>query len=237
MVPVAEASAEQQAEAAGLAAGLFVYVEVISRAWQKLATDVLEIGRCLLQAKVELSHGEFTRMVRGELPFGPRTAQRLMFIANNPTLSNPTHASLLPTSWTTLYELARLPEHVLIKALEDGTIRTDLPRHAVSQLKWEAELARRGPYLDVDMASVMALTSRSAAPMPPPPTHEQRGAELARQVLESLYELKAEERAPTLRALLAVLNPIAAADAPVDEHGPLGVAMVASCGAGVTSLP
>jgi hypothetical protein len=35
-------------------------------------------------------------MVEGELPFGPRTAQRLVKVVSDPRLSNATHGSLLP---------------------------------------------------------------------------------------------------------------------------------------------
>jgi hypothetical protein len=38
------------------------------------------------------------------LPFNERTAQRLMKISEHPVLTNTTHESHLPTSWTTLYE-------------------------------------------------------------------------------------------------------------------------------------
>ena len=47
-------------------------------------------------------------MVASELPFGDRTARRLMAIARDPRISNRTHASLLPPSWMTLFELTKL---------------------------------------------------------------------------------------------------------------------------------
>ena len=49
-------------------------------------------------------------MVEGHLPFGERTAQRLVTIANDPRLSNATHVSHLPQSWYTLYELTKVPD-------------------------------------------------------------------------------------------------------------------------------
>jgi hypothetical protein len=52
--------------------------------------------------------GTFISMIRSDdaLPFNERTAQRLMKIAEHPVLTNTTHESHLPTSWTTLYELS-----------------------------------------------------------------------------------------------------------------------------------
>ncbi len=67
-------------------------------------------------------------MVRDQLPFGARAAQMLMKIASTLTLANPKHASLLPPSWGTLYDLSRLDQ----EEVED----------LVAVL---AELARRGP--------------------------------------------------------------------------------------------
>src|SRR6266566_552138 len=90
--------------------------------WQKTVEAVLQNGALLLKAKSELPRGEFTAMVENDLPFSPRTAQRLMAIANNKVLSDPTRASLLPPAWATLYELSKVPDDKLKARIEDGTI-------------------------------------------------------------------------------------------------------------------
>lgn len=48
-------------------------------------------------------------IVADPLPFGQRTARMLAAIASNPVVSNRKHASVLPSSWNTLYELSRIP--------------------------------------------------------------------------------------------------------------------------------
>jgi hypothetical protein len=48
-------------------------------------------------------------MIEEELPFTPRTAQRLMSITQSPALTNATHVSHFPASWGTLYAISRLP--------------------------------------------------------------------------------------------------------------------------------
>lgn len=58
----------------------------------------------------------------GLIPFGERTAQMYMAVAQNPQLANPNHGSCLPASWRTLYELTTLPEPTLKHALKDGLI-------------------------------------------------------------------------------------------------------------------
>jgi len=72
-----------------------------------------------------LPHGEFGAMCESKLPFSDRTAQRLMAIAEDPRLSNPTHVSYLPSSWGTLYELTKLDDEQWGLALEAGVIRAD----------------------------------------------------------------------------------------------------------------
>ena len=49
-------------------------------------------------------------MVKAQLPFGARTAQKLMAIAKHPLISNTTRGSYFPVSYTTLYELTRWEE-------------------------------------------------------------------------------------------------------------------------------
>ena len=42
---------------------------------------ILDVGNMLIQAKAALSHGDFEPMCKEDLPFTPRTAQRLMAVA------------------------------------------------------------------------------------------------------------------------------------------------------------
>jgi hypothetical protein len=87
------------------------HVQRITAAWQNTVHNIIQTGRLLIEAKDDIGYGGFQEMIRAELPFGPNTAQRLMQIAENPVLSNAAHVPLLPASWGTLYELAKLPKH------------------------------------------------------------------------------------------------------------------------------
>jgi hypothetical protein len=102
-------------------------------AWQKTVASIIETGELLIKAKDAL-HGSFTDMVERDLPFGPRTAERLMQIAGHPVLSDPTHVSRLPASWGTLYQLSRLPLTALEQYIEDGRIRPAMERKDVAAL-------------------------------------------------------------------------------------------------------
>ena len=55
----------------------------ITRRWQDSVRAIIDVGRLLCTAKATLPHGEFGRMLESDqIPFGMRTAQRLMEIAS-----------------------------------------------------------------------------------------------------------------------------------------------------------
>jgi hypothetical protein len=114
------------------------WADRINTAWQKSVEGIIDAGRLLIEAKEDLSHGSFESMVQLSLNFGPRTAQRLMAVAGNPILSNPTHGSHLPPSWRTLSELTRidkkLGEGTLAKWLGDGTVTPKTERKDIAAL-------------------------------------------------------------------------------------------------------
>jgi len=88
----------------------------------------------LITAKKELPHGSFQIMVENELAFGARTAQRLMDVARDQRLSNPTHVSYLPASWGTLYELTKLDDDTFQRGIAEHVIKPDMKRADVAKL-------------------------------------------------------------------------------------------------------
>ncbi|MDW9600189.1 DUF3102 domain-containing protein [Sinorhizobium meliloti] len=108
------------------------WVVSITDAWQSTVRGIFETGRLLIAAKAELKHGEWLAVVE-QLPFSARTAQRLMAIADDPRLANAAHASLLPPSWYTLYEMTKLPDGTFQMLIEDGTINPECERAAITQ--------------------------------------------------------------------------------------------------------
>jgi Protein of unknown function (DUF3102) len=106
----------------------------ITSCWQKAVTSIIETGRELIAAQDDLDHGEFGKLVEEKLPFSSRTAQRLMAIARNPIISNPTHVSHLPPSWGTLYQLTKLPKEALEAMLANGKINSETQRKDVEEI-------------------------------------------------------------------------------------------------------
>ncbi len=103
--------------------------------WQQSVQCIIDVGALLSKAKEDLPHGAFEKMVDGDLPFGPRSARMLMQIAEHPVISNRKHASDLPASWATLYELTRVPEAPLRKAIARGEITAETKRKEVTALR------------------------------------------------------------------------------------------------------
>jgi hypothetical protein len=106
----------------------------ITSAWQKSVDAIFQCGGLLIAAKGKLKHGEFQKMIESELPFGPRTAEMLMAIADDRRLAKAKRASL-PASWYTLYKLTRLSDEDFERALADGTINAEMTRDDVPATK------------------------------------------------------------------------------------------------------
>jgi hypothetical protein len=118
------------------------YAGRINAAWQKSVEGIIEAGMILNEAKAQLTPCEFSAMVKDDLQFTLRTAQRLLKIAEHPVIA--THVSRLPPSWGTLYELAKLPPEVLEAKIEDGTVTPKLERKDVTAMVRET-LGPRAP--------------------------------------------------------------------------------------------
>jgi hypothetical protein len=123
--------------------------ERITARWKDSVEAIIAVGKLLLTAKADLAHGDFEAMVRDDLPFKERTAERLMAIASNKFLANPAHVSLLPASWATLYQLSRLPDELLGRALSEGAIHPEVHRKDIA--RWVAPRRMPAPW-DLDEA-------------------------------------------------------------------------------------
>ena len=110
------------------------WAEIIRDDLGRAVEGIIAAGEHLRQAKYQLEHGRFLPLLRS-IGLHERTAERLMKIASNVVLANPTHGSKLPTSMRTLYELSTLPLKVLEAKIIDGTITPDIERNEVERLK------------------------------------------------------------------------------------------------------
>ncbi len=119
------------------------YAAALWSCWLDSLDAIFRAGRLLLEAKERVAHGEWLDVIDGS-PFALSTAEKLMAIARHPLISNSSVRRILPPAWTTLYELSRLPDPVLDRAISDGAITPDLKEHQVRKL-WGPEATRPTP--------------------------------------------------------------------------------------------
>lgn len=105
----------------------------IEAAWQKSVESVIEVGRLVQQAKLEL--GASYSLLETELPFSSTVAAFLIKIVENPILSDPQYFNRLPNSYNTLYHLSSIDNDELIKQIEDGVITPDYGLVSAKRLK------------------------------------------------------------------------------------------------------
>jgi Protein of unknown function (DUF3102) len=112
----------------------------------KSVEAIIATGRLLVEAKADLDHGEWGRMFEAKLiPLSQDAAEMFMKIAQHPRLSNSEQVRNLPSSYTTLYELTKLPDKALDKAFKEGRITPAMERKEVQALMPVARSARPAP--------------------------------------------------------------------------------------------
>jgi hypothetical protein len=114
----------------------------VTDAWQSAVESIVETGRRLKEAKERVGHGNWLPTIE-LLPFGERTTQRLIQIAEHPDLANPTRVSDLPASWGTLYVLSQLPPGEIPRRIEAHEITAELQRSAAEQMTAAYSVARQ----------------------------------------------------------------------------------------------
>jgi len=119
------------------------YAKAIQQDLSAGVIGVVRAGQRLEEAKTFLPHGDFLAMVTGQLRLDPSTPQRLMAIARHKVMANAAHCAAFPSSWTTLYELSKLPESVVLQAIRAGTITRDMGRADAVDLVKSCRLAEQ----------------------------------------------------------------------------------------------
>jgi hypothetical protein len=136
----------------------------ITEAWQEQVPSILEVGKLLADAKRDLHHGEWMRLVKTKLPFGQSTANRLMKIRNCDHLRNWAHGPnllKLPACWRTLHELTKLTRAQFEAGLTSGVINARMQRKDVKPLRGEEPVpANRRPSLREQLAEQGAEIER-----------------------------------------------------------------------------
>ncbi len=171
------------------------WASAISEAWNKTLNSVFETGDALIGAKDALKHGEWIKMVEGELPFGISTANKLMAVAWDERLRNSERVPNLPSQWGTLYALTRLDNEIIEKSFENGAIHPKLER---KDIKFLPNLPHYEPKQKKSEKKVSVI-----APA------EQCVTTVRRLVFETIQGLSVDERVALFEELRAELADLA----------------------------
>jgi hypothetical protein len=141
-------------------------VTVISTEWRKHQTNYVELGKAIIKVRNSLGHGSWETVKKRlwvELGLDPRSIERVVAIAEHPVTSDPTHASDLPASWMTQYELIQLDKKfgkgTLARCVKDGQVRRATQRKDVDTLKEKLEARKQ--------ARKQARLSKAQGTVPP----------------------------------------------------------------------
>jgi hypothetical protein len=150
---------------------------------------ILELGRMLIAAKADLGHGKFQIMISRRLPFDKSTAQKLMKIAKDPRIANAAQARLLPSSWTTIIELAKLDDGTFGDAAASGAINPKMTRKDAKRLT--VEVTHERPFKAPGKSAVTQGPTTTVVPrMPVTIDHEPGTAQGQRAAEEALAEIE-----------------------------------------------
>lgn len=142
--------------------------DYVSESHQNTVAALIETGRRLHEAKRRVGHGGWLEALE-KMPFGKRTAQAYMQIADHPDIANAHHGAHLPASWRTLSVLAQLPAGEVTRRIEAGEVTPEISRSVAEQMA-SVYAAGKQEALNAYSAAVDGLTAAlSWANTYPPP--------------------------------------------------------------------
>lgn len=117
---------------------------------------IVSAGRNLIQAKADVSHGEWMPMLKA-IGISDSYARKLMLVARNLALSDRSHENDLPANFTALYELSRLEPEVIEEGIASGdispstTIRDarEFARNEIGEARSRREPVKDSPFAEV----------------------------------------------------------------------------------------
>ena len=109
----------------------------ITGSWTKLAETILETGRALLDAERDLTRAQYRELksyLTDNRIISETVISKLRTIASNNVLAAPENTPRLPSSYATLYELARKDQQVVQSAIDEEKIFPEMELKDVQRL-------------------------------------------------------------------------------------------------------
>lgn len=151
--PVETSTTPTKAGSNELDARIQFHVDLLRASHARTVESVIETGKRLRSAQTELGVHAFKAMFSDDRPndarppFGYRTAMGLMAVAEHPVISNENMHGSLPTSWSVLEELTRVPVPLLTEAIEQKRIHPEISKTEIRKLKSDL---REKPEVEID---------------------------------------------------------------------------------------
>jgi hypothetical protein len=117
------------------------YGKRISKCWQAAVASIIEAGTILKEAEEKLGSKAWNEMVANECPFGRRTAEKLVKIADDIRLCDPDNAEYLPPYWTSLHLMTFLTDDEFEEGISTGVITPTVERKEIEKF---LEICRAG---------------------------------------------------------------------------------------------
>jgi hypothetical protein len=143
-----EETAPAPAIEVALAADRFSHVKTVGQfttsimaAWHRSVDSIIEVGELWDKAKSSLSKEELKEL-KGSTKFNEPTISKLISIAKDPRITDPKYRAIMPSSYSTLYELTHLSDAEFESAFNDGVLRPDIERDEVKALRGEQHSGR-----------------------------------------------------------------------------------------------
>jgi len=153
------------------------YADKINVSWRKTTESVLETARLCADANKDLKSKDRARLIK-QLAFNAATFSKLVKIGSKYQLQSDPLKSLLPPSYSIVYEVAKLNEGDLQVAVTEGVINPGMTRRDL-----DAWIGRNNPKMD---ASKDQIRPKVIATVQVPPDYDVQKQGLLEKALEKL---------------------------------------------------
>lgn len=136
------------------------YASKINASWRKTTDAVLETAQLCAEVDGRLQ-GESRKSFLAKLDFNPATFSKLVTIGTQARLRDKPVRALLPSSYSIVYEVARLSASDLEAAMKDGVIAPSMSR--TDLVAWIAE--RQGRKLDAERDTAPRVLATLRVPL------------------------------------------------------------------------
>ena len=153
------------------------YADKINASWRKTTESILETARLCADANKDLKSKDRARLIK-QLAFNAATFSKLVKIGSKYQLQSDPVKSLLPPSYSIVYEVAKLNEGDLQVAITEGVINPGMTRRDL-----DAWIGKNNPKMD---ASKDQIRPKVIATVQVPPDYDVQKQGLLEKALEKL---------------------------------------------------